>query len=217
MKTTKLFLSIVIVFLLMITVWMSGCTEEKTDDSNDSGDAGNGDTTTSGLISAKDAWDKVKSAVETWDSNYRIARVRHYGTNQWDQQAKEISWDFYVESGDGSKSTTFTYSVEDGASYLTDTPIGTGRNTFLPVNWTVDSTEAAEIALNAIRENEFPDFDAGFEAVLNADENSNPYWVIDYSSRKKDGNYDLSIPWEYGDVQINAKTGEMISISGYSQ
>jgi len=154
--------------------------------------------------------------VEAWDSDFKIARVRHYGTNQWDQQAKESSWDFYVESGDGSKSTTFTYSVEDGSSYLADNPIGTGRNTFSPVNWTVDSTEAAEIALNAIRDNEFPDFDAGFEAVLTADENSNPYWTIDYSSRKKDGNYDLSILLEYGDVQINARTGEIISISGYT-
>ena len=206
MKIKKLFLSIVIVFLMITTVWMSGCTDKKTED-----------TTDSGFISAKDAWEQIKSAVETWDPNYRIARVRHYGTNQWDQQAKEISWDFYVESEDGSKSTTFTYSVEDGSSYLADNPIGTGRNTFLPINWTVDSTEAAEIALNAIRENEFPDFNAGFEAVLTADENSTPYWTIDYSSRKKDGNYDLSIPLEYGGVEINAKTGEIISISGYTE
>ena len=196
---------------------MSGCTDEKTDDSSDAGDAGNDGTTTSGFISAKDAWDKVKTAVETWDPDYSIARVRHFGTNQWAEDLEETSWDFYVESGDGSKSTTFTYSVEDGLSKTTDTNFGTGRDTFQITDWTVDSTQAAEIAFNAIRENEFPDFTGGLEAELFADDDNNPYWTIDYSSRKKDGNYDLSIPLEYGNVQINAKTGELIDISGDSE
>lgn len=211
MKTKKLFLTLAFFLFMIATVLMSGCTEEKTDE------PGNSDTTTSGFISAMDAWDKVKTAVETWDPDFGIARVRHYGTNQWAENLKETSWDFYVESGDGSKSTTFTYSVEDGLSKNTDTNFGTGRTTFLPSDWTVDSTEAAEIAYNAIRENEFPEFNGGFEAELYADEDNNPYWTMEYSSRKKDGNYDLSIPLKYGDVQINAKTGEVISISGYTE
>lgn len=209
-KIKNLFLLLTIVSLLTLTICISGCTEEETDNEE------NNDSATSGLISAKAAWNKVKSEVETWDPDFRIARVRHFGTNQWSQQAKEPSWEFYVESGDGSKSTDFTYSVEEGVYKRTDTSFDTGRHTFSPTDWTVDSTEAAEIALNAIREKEFPDFNAGFEAELYADENNTPYWKIEYSSRKKDGNYDLSIPLEYGTVEINAKTGEMISISGYT-
>lgn len=210
----KLLFSQVLVVLLITTVSMSGCTEEKT---VDSGSGGNGGTTASGLISAMDAWDEVKSAVEAWDSDFsRIARVHHFGTGQWRQDAKEDSWEFYVESGDGSKSTDFMYSVEGGLSKRTDVSLDTGRYTFLPVNWMVDSTEAAEIALTAIWEQEFPDFDGGLEAVLYADENNTPYWEIGYSSRKKDGNYDLSIPLDYGSVHINAKTGEVLSVSGYT-
>ncbi len=217
MNKKSLFISIVIILILFAATLLTGCTDGKTkDDSNDSGDVGNGDTTDSGFISAKEAWEKVKTAVETWDADYSIARVQHFGTGHWTQNGKESDWEFYVESGDESRSTTFIYSVEDGLSKLTDTPFDTGRSTFEIINWTVDSTEAASIALDAIRDNEFPDFDGGLDPEILADENGNPYWTVDYSSRRKDGTYTLSIPLEYGDVEIDAKTGEIISTSGYT-
>jgi len=92
MNKKNLFSSIVIILILFAATLLSGCTDsETTDESGDTGDGdtgdgdtGDGDATTSGLISAKDALDKVKSAVEAWDSDFKIARVRHYGTNQWD-------------------------------------------------------------------------------------------------------------------------------------
>ena len=212
--------------MMIATVFFAGCNEESKDNgsgqnkdngSKDGSSDKNSDQTTSDLISAKDAWQEVKNAVETWDPDFKLARVHHYGTNQWDINAKEISWEFYVESGDGDKSTDFTYSTEEGLTKSTDTGFSTGRKTFEIINWTIDSTEAANIALDIVKDDIYPDYEGGFTAELYANENNTPYWEVVYNNRRKDGNYYLNKPLQTGAIEINAKTGEIIKIDNYEE
>jgi len=201
----KIFFSLLLASMMIVTIWLAGCTEQ-----SPSGDTSG---TTSGLISAKDAWDKVRPEVETWDPGYKIAWIDHFG-NHWSEDAKEQSWEFYVESADGATSTTFTYPINNGVSKEADTPFGTGRYTFQASDWMVDSTQAASIALNAINDNTVPGFNGGLKAVMYANEDDIPYWDIDYDSQRKNGEIDLDLPSHHGDVKINAKTGEIIDITG---
>lgn len=208
MGNTKFILPIFIALLFVGSVWLSGCTEQNGNEQSNNG-------ASSSLISAKEAWNHVKDEMSKWDANYRIARIRTpFGTSEYDENCREASWEFFIESGDGEKSTTFTYSVKKGVYKEEDTPFDTGRNTASPNDWVVDSTEAAEIAINAIHNEEFPDFNGGLEAELYVDENNTPYWEITYSSQSKNGAIYLDNPPQHGIVKINAKTGELISITG---
>ncbi|RLF41073.1 MAG: hypothetical protein DRN12_03955 [Thermoplasmata archaeon] len=209
MKNTNFVISVFIALLFIGSVWLSGCTEQQSNEQSNTG--GN-----SNLISAKEAWNNVKDEISNWDSNYRIARVRTFGTSEDDVYARESNWEFYVESSDGKKSTSFTYYVKKGVSKDPDASFGTGRYTFSPDDWIIDSTQAAQIAMDAIHQNKFPDFDGGFQAELYADENNTPYWEIHYSSQSKNGHIYLDKPLQYGMVKINAKAGEVISVTGYT-
>lgn len=199
-------LSIFFIVIMTTIIFLVGCTEQNTENGTSE--------TTLGLISAKDAWDKVRPSVEAWDPGYTIARIQHFGTSHWSENAKETSWEFYVESSDGSTSTTFTYPVQNSVSKDSDVPFGTGRNTFQASNWVIDSTEAASIAIKEIKDQKVSDFNGGLKAIIYADKDGAPYWEIEYSTRQKNGKMDLDIPLKYGTVEINAKTREIIDITG---
>lgn len=209
-RNAHLFSNYFVVALILIgLVGLMGCSEtpSKTDGTMN-------DDEKTGLISALDAYDQAKSEIQDWNNGFRIARIHHFGTSEYAENAKETSWEFYVESADGEVSTDFTYTVGSGITKATDTPYSTGRNTCLPEEITVDSTEAAAIALTAIKTNQFPNFDGGCKAELLVNENGTPYWEITANSQRKDGSIDLNIPAKYGYVEINAKTGEVITVTG---
>jgi hypothetical protein len=202
----RLLFSLLTVCILIGTICLTGCTEQNPSEGNSE--------TTSGLLSAKVAWNNVKPEVEAWDPGYGIVWVNHFGSSYWADDAKETSWEFYVESANGSTSTTFTYPVNNGVYKEPDAPFGSGRNTFQASDWTIDSTEAASIAIQEIKKEKISDFNGGLKAEMYTDEDGIPYWEMEYSTRQKNGNMDLDIPLEYGTVKINAKTGDVIEITG---
>lgn len=148
-----------------------------------------------------------------WDSNYQIARIHHFGTSEFAENGKEDSWEFYIESGDGGKSTDFTYTVGSGVTKSTDSSYGTGRNTCAPEDIKIDSTTACATALTKVTSDLFPEFEGGCEAELEVDLEGNPYWKITADNRRKDGHMYLEKTSYNGYVEINAETGNIITFS----
>lgn len=209
--THRIHLYAVLSLLIIGSVCLMGCNDTQSETNNQDPD----DTsTTSNYISALNAFTKMKSEIQQWDENFRIARIHHFGTSEYRTDAKEESWEFYVESADGTKSTDFTYTVSSGTTKAIDTSYGTGRHTCSYEELKIDSTEATTIALNNIRSEIFPNFDGGCKTELLVNENNTPYWKINANHQRKNGHIDLDKPNKYAYAEINAKTGDIIQIKG---
>jgi hypothetical protein len=209
-KTMKQHIKILgaVLLLLINIIALTGCTDNQNNANND-----NTEQSSSGLISAMDAFAKVQSDMLEWDSNYQIARIHHFGTSEYAETGKEDSWEFYVEGANAQKSTDFTYTVGSGVTKSTDSSYGTGRNTCSPEDIKVDSTTACATALNKVTSDLFPEFEGGCKAELKVDSEGNPYWQVTADNRHKDGHFYLIKTSYNGYVEIDAKTGEIITFS----
>lgn len=209
-KTMKQYLKIfsVTILLLINVVALMGCTDNQGTENNQDADG-----SSSGLISAMDAFSYVQSDMKEWASGYQIARIHHFGTSEYAENGNEDSWEFYIESADAQKSTDFTYTVGSGVTKSMDTSYGTGRNTCSPEDIKIDSTTACKTALNKVTSDLFPDFEGGCKAELEVNENGTPYWKITANNRRKDGHMYLDKTSFSGYVEIDAKTGDIITFS----
>lgn len=209
-KTMKQYLKIfsVTILLLINVVALMGCTDNQGNENNQDADG-----SSSGLISAMDAFSYVQSDIEGWDSGYQIARIHHFGTSEYAENGKEDSWEFYVEGANAQKSTDFTYTVGSGVTKSTDSSYGTGRNTCSPEDIKIDSTTACATALNKVTSDRFPEFEGGCEAELDVDSEGIPYWKITANNRYKDGHFYLEKTSYTCLVEIDATTGDIITFS----
>lgn len=199
-----------VIILLFINIGgLIGCTGNQGNVNNDQ----NNEESSSELISALDAFSFVQSEMEDWDLGYQIARIHHFGTAEYAENGNEDSWEFYIESADGQKSTDFTYTVGTGVTKSSDTSFGTGRNTCSPGDIKIDSTTACATALNKVKSDLFPEFEGGCEAELEVDSEGDPYWQVTADNRHKDGHFYLDKTSFSGYVEIDAKTGEIITFS----
>ena len=199
----------VTIFLFVSIITLMGCTDNQNNGNNDQ----NNEESSSELISALDAFSFVQSEMEDWDSGYQIARIHHFGTAEYAENGNEDSWEFYIESADGQKSTDFTYTVGTGVTKSSDTSFGTGRNTCSPEDIKIDSTTACATALNKVKSDLFPEFEGGCEAALEVDSEGVPYWKINADNRHKDGHFYLDKTSFNGYVEIDATTGDIITFS----
>ncbi len=210
-KTTKQYLKIFGVTILLFTtsVALMGCTDNQDNGNNNQDSQGS----SSGLISALDAFSYVQSEMEEWDSGYQIARIHHFGTSEYAENGNEDSWEFYIESADGKKSTDFTYTVGTGVTKSSDKSFDAGRTTCSPEVIKIDSTTACATALNKVTSDLFPEFEGGCEAELEVNSEGSPYWKITANNRRIDGHMYLDKTSFNGYVEIDAKTGDIITFS----
>ena len=65
--------------------------------------------TDANLVSAREAWEQMADEVAAWDSGFTIAWARGGGSTGWQSSGKEVSWHFYIESGDQKRSVDFYF------------------------------------------------------------------------------------------------------------
>ena len=178
------------------------------------------------LLTAKEAWDKIKPEADKWSDNYRIARVSDIDAPSYQRiDGVSLGWKFNLEDCEeyhiGSmsdickegKSRSFYYYADDivgrDAGFYADqeSERGTGRTTFNPDIWKIDSDEAQELVRESVgrERNENEEFQMAIEVT-----DGTPYWEI---SRKC---------WAKGDrdncdssngyfAYVNIETGEATS------
>ena len=80
-----------IVFLILMVIFISGCTKEKTSGSPKTKKIIN-------TITALEAWEKVKPKADEWSNSYKIASISDISTANYQRiDGQAIGWQFYLE------------------------------------------------------------------------------------------------------------------------
>ncbi len=178
------------------------------------------------LLTAKEAWEKVKPEADKWSSNYKIARISDIDTPSHQRiDGVSLGWKFYLEecqeyfTGSSSnlckegKTRSFYYQADDivgrDAGIHTDTEktITSGRTAFDPEIWKIDSDEAQELAREAVgrERNKNEDFKMAVEASDGV-----PYWEIGRQCWIKGDRENCDSSNGYS-AYVNIETGEVPS------
>jgi hypothetical protein len=178
------------------------------------------------LLTAKEAWAKVKPEADKWSDNYRIARVSDIDTPSHQRiDGVSLGWKFYLEDckeyqggsmGDickEGKSRSFHYLADDmagrdaGIFADQESERGTGRITFDPEIWEIDSDEAQDLAREAVGRdrNENEEFQMAIEVTDGV-----PYWEIGRQCWSKGDRDNCDSSNGYG-AYVNIETGEATS------
>ncbi len=146
------------------------------------------------LLTAKEAWEKVKPEADKWSNNYKIARISDIDTPSYQRiDGVSLGWKFYLEecqeyyTGSSSdlckegKTRSFYYQADDmvgrdaGIHADTEKTMTSGRITFDPEIWKIDSDEAQDLAREAVgrERNENEEFRMDAVVIDGA-----PYWKV---------------------------------------
>ncbi|NOX71946.1 MAG: hypothetical protein GXO64_04600 [Candidatus Micrarchaeota archaeon] len=232
MKPHKFSVLAIVLLFSVAFVFLGGCTEKTGDASGADNLQASADKTaqaqpnvhqTAGKgVTAKQAWKKVKPFADKWSSNYRIASISDVDdVNTRRIDGLSLGWEFYLEICDEYYSGSMSYLCSKGrtrsfyyysgkysgkvgaVSDKEDTLMPSGRETFDPSDFVIDSDRAQELA----RERSGQAKNGGEEFVMDAyAENGIPYWRVKRQCWIKGDGCDIDDDYTYF---VNIKTGEI--------
>lgn len=195
MNKKSKYLLIIVVALILLGVGLLACrSKEQPGEETKTGKEVKTDNGEVKLLTAKEAWAKVKPEADKWSDNYRIARITDIDTPSYQRiDGVSLGWEFYLEdcqefydgsmSGDckEGRSRTFYYQSDDiasrdaGVSADQEVERPAGRNSFDPEIWKIDSDKAQKLGREAVgrERNENEDFRMDVEVT-----DGTPYWEI---------------------------------------
>jgi len=214
MKKTTVILSVIII--LSFVVMGAGCNNQTADTSqtekNEESDSAN---SSGDLVTALEAWTKVKPEADKWSDSYQIASISDVS----DADTQRIDglgygWEFFLEECTGNlshgtclqgktrKYYYYTSGSKAGVQSNEEQSITAGRSTFTAGEFMMDSDEAQDKARQAQGKTR----EEGEEFVMNAYGNGDfSYWEVRkqcYFRNKENCDED------YYTVYVNMETGE---------
>ena len=147
------------------------------------------------LVTAKEAWVKVKPEANKWSNNYKIAKISDISNPKYQRiDGQSVGWEFYLEDcqeyytskslGDSciaGKSKSFYYQVVDfvgrskGVTADSENKMPSGRTAFSPDIFKINSDEAQDLARQAEgrERNDYEEF-----VMMTGHSNDIFYWEV---------------------------------------